>query len=80
VTYPTVPLSSSGRVAALGRGIGTAVAQAGAPVIPVARSATAPAEPAGGAGRVAPAGGAGSMQPEVADAGEVIGGRQPPRD
>jgi NAD(P)-dependent dehydrogenase (short-subunit alcohol dehydrogenase family) len=46
----------------LGRGIATAFAQAGAPVVAVARTAAAVAELAGGAG---------TIQPEVADAGDA---------
>jgi NAD(P)-dependent dehydrogenase (short-subunit alcohol dehydrogenase family) len=46
----------------LGRGIATAVAEAGAPVVAVARTVAAFAEPANGAG---------SIQPEVADAGDA---------
>jgi 3-oxoacyl-[acyl-carrier protein] reductase len=45
----------------LGRGIATAFAEAGAPVIAVSRTATAFPEPAGGAG---------TIEPEVADAGD----------
>jgi 3-oxoacyl-[acyl-carrier protein] reductase len=45
----------------LGRGIATAFAEAGAPVVAVARTAAAFPEPAGGAG---------TIQPEVADAGD----------
>ena len=45
----------------LGRGIATAFAQAGAPVIAVARTATALDDLAGGAG---------GIQPEIADAGD----------
>ena len=44
----------------LGRGIATAFAEAGAPVVAVARTAGAPAQPANGAG---------TIRPEVADAG-----------
>lgn len=51
----------------LGRGIATAFAQAGAPVVAVARTAAAPDELAGGAA---------SMQREVADAGDpTVAGR-----
>jgi NAD(P)-dependent dehydrogenase (short-subunit alcohol dehydrogenase family) len=46
----------------LGRGIATAFADAGAPVVAVSRTATAFAEPSNGAG---------SIRPEVADAGEA---------
>jgi len=46
----------------LGRGIATAVAAAGAPVVAVARTSAAFAEPAHSAG---------TIQPEVADAGEA---------
>jgi 3-oxoacyl-[acyl-carrier protein] reductase len=46
----------------LGRGIATALAEAGAPVVAVSRTATSFPEPAGGAG---------TIQPEVADAGEA---------
>jgi NAD(P)-dependent dehydrogenase (short-subunit alcohol dehydrogenase family) len=46
----------------LGRGIATAFAQAGAPVVAVARTAAAFPEPAGGAGLI---------RPEVADAGDA---------
>jgi NAD(P)-dependent dehydrogenase (short-subunit alcohol dehydrogenase family) len=46
----------------LGRGIATAAAQAGAPVIAISRSATTFPEPAGGAG---------SIQPIVADAADA---------
>ena len=45
----------------LGRGIATVLAQAGAPVIAVARTAAAPVEPASGAG---------SIRPHVADGGD----------
>ena len=44
----------------LGRGIATAFAEAGAPVVAVSRTAATFPEPANGAG---------SIQPEVADAG-----------
>jgi NAD(P)-dependent dehydrogenase (short-subunit alcohol dehydrogenase family) len=47
----------------LGRGIAAAFAEAGAPVIAVARTATARFEPAGGAG--------GTIEPELADAGDA---------
>jgi NAD(P)-dependent dehydrogenase (short-subunit alcohol dehydrogenase family) len=51
----------------LGRGIATAFAEAGAPVVAVSRTATAFPEPASGAG---------SIQPEVADAGDAtVAGR-----
>jgi NAD(P)-dependent dehydrogenase (short-subunit alcohol dehydrogenase family) len=46
----------------LGRGIATAIAAAGAPVVAVSRTAAALAELANGAG---------SIQPEVADAGDA---------
>jgi NAD(P)-dependent dehydrogenase (short-subunit alcohol dehydrogenase family) len=46
----------------LGRGITTALAEAGSQVVAVARSAAAFAEPAGGAG---------TIQPELADAGDA---------
>jgi NAD(P)-dependent dehydrogenase (short-subunit alcohol dehydrogenase family) len=46
----------------LGRGIAAAFAEAGAPVVAVARTATAFAEPANGAG---------TIQPEIADAGDA---------
>jgi NAD(P)-dependent dehydrogenase (short-subunit alcohol dehydrogenase family) len=46
----------------LGRGIATAFAEAGAPVVAVSRTAAAFAEPANGAG---------TLQPEVADAGDA---------
>jgi NAD(P)-dependent dehydrogenase (short-subunit alcohol dehydrogenase family) len=46
----------------LGRGIATAVAEAGAPVVAVARTAAAFPEPANGAG---------TIQPEIADAGDA---------
>ena len=46
----------------LGRGIATAFAEAGAPVVAVSRTAAAFAEPANGAG---------TIQPEVADAGDA---------
>ncbi len=55
---PTVVVGAS---RGLGRGIATALAQAGAPVIAVARTATALGELAGGVG---------GIQPEVADAGD----------
>jgi 3-oxoacyl-[acyl-carrier protein] reductase len=45
----------------LGRGIATALAEAGAPVVAVSRTATSLPEPAGGAG---------TIQAEVADAGD----------
>jgi NAD(P)-dependent dehydrogenase (short-subunit alcohol dehydrogenase family) len=51
----------------LGRGIATAFAEAGAPVVAVSRTATAFPELASGAG---------SIQPEVADAGDAtVAGR-----
>ena len=50
----------------LGRGIATAFAEAGAPVVAVSRTAGAFPEPAIGAGT-----GAGTIQPEVADAGDA---------
>jgi len=50
-----------GATRGLGRGIATAFAQAGAPVVAVGRTATAPEELPGGTG---------SIRPEVADAGE----------
>jgi NAD(P)-dependent dehydrogenase (short-subunit alcohol dehydrogenase family) len=51
----------------LGRGIATAFAEAGAPVVAVARTSAAFAEPANGAG---------TIQPEVADAGDAtVAGR-----
>jgi NAD(P)-dependent dehydrogenase (short-subunit alcohol dehydrogenase family) len=46
----------------LGRGIATALAEAGAPVVAVSRTAAAFAEPASGAG---------TIRPEVADAGDA---------
>jgi NAD(P)-dependent dehydrogenase (short-subunit alcohol dehydrogenase family) len=46
----------------LGRGIATAFAEAGAPVVAVSRTATAFPEPTGGAG---------TIEPEVADAGDA---------
>ncbi|NGO12835.1 SDR family oxidoreductase [Streptomyces sp. HC44] len=46
----------------LGRGIATAFAEAGAPVVAVSRTATAFPEPADGTG---------SIQPEIADAGDA---------
>jgi NAD(P)-dependent dehydrogenase (short-subunit alcohol dehydrogenase family) len=45
----------------LGRGIATALAEAGAPVVAVSRTAAAFPEPAGGTG---------TIQPEIADAGD----------
>jgi 3-oxoacyl-[acyl-carrier protein] reductase len=50
------------RAAALGRGIATAIAAAGAPVVAVARTSAALTELANGAG---------TIQPEIADAGEA---------
>jgi NAD(P)-dependent dehydrogenase (short-subunit alcohol dehydrogenase family) len=56
---PTIVVGAS---RGLGRGIATAFAEAGAPVIAVARTATALSELARGAG---------SIEPEVADAGDA---------